>query len=60
MGGVYVILGYVVAIVYVMGGLAFRETSDVPIWSVDVEESEVGMACRPISSRSHGIRTSLL
>jgi len=35
-GGVYVILGYVVAIVYVMGGLAFRETSDVPIWSVDI------------------------
>jgi hypothetical protein len=43
-----------------MGGLAFRETFDVPILSVDVQESEVGMACRSISSRSHGIRISLL
>jgi hypothetical protein len=59
-GSFCVRLGYVVAIVYVMGGLAFRETSDVPIQSVDVQESDVGMACRPISSRSHGIRTSLL
>ncbi len=50
----YVILGYIVAIVYVMGGLAFRETSDVPIWLVDVQESEVGTVYRPISSRSHG------
>jgi hypothetical protein len=50
----------IVAIVYVMGGLTFRETSDVPIRLVDVQESEVGTTCRPISNRSHGIRTSLL
>jgi hypothetical protein len=50
----------IVTIVYVMGGLAFRETFDVPIRLVDVQESEVRMACSPISNRSHGIRTSLI
>jgi hypothetical protein len=40
-GVVYVTLGYYVAIINVMGGLVLKETLDVPIWSVDVNDNEI-------------------
>jgi hypothetical protein len=36
-------LGYFVTNIVVMGVLVLREASDVPIWLVDVQESEIGM-----------------
>ncbi len=40
-GVVYVTLGYFATTIDVMGGLVLREILDVPIWLVDVQESEI-------------------
>jgi hypothetical protein len=41
-GVVDVISGYYVTTMYVMGGLELRVTFNVPIWLVDMQESEFG------------------
>jgi hypothetical protein len=41
-GVVLVTLGYFATTVVVIGELVLRETPDVPIWSVDTQESEIG------------------